>query len=237
MLNFTDQKILVVGGTSGIGLATAKLAVALGGQVTVASRTSEKVNAAQKFIGPAVAGRVLDLTSDRGVEDFFGDGTVWDHIVVTGSQVKIAPVRELPLETARASFDSKFWGFYRVARSAQIKPGGSLGVIAGFLATRPAAGRALMGAINGAIESLVQGLALELKPVRVNAVSPGTIDTEMWSAMPKEARDAMFAKVAATYPAGCVGKPEDIARQLLLLAATKYATGTIVTLDGGGSIA
>jgi NAD(P)-dependent dehydrogenase (short-subunit alcohol dehydrogenase family) len=94
-----------------------------------------------------------------------------------------------------------------------------------------------MGSINGAIECLVQGLALELKPVRVNAVSPATIDTEMWSGMPKDARDAMFAKVRATYPAGCVGKPEDIARQLLLLAATKYATGTIVTLDGGASIA
>jgi NAD(P)-dependent dehydrogenase (short-subunit alcohol dehydrogenase family) len=94
-----------------------------------------------------------------------------------------------------------------------------------------------MGAINGALESLVQGLALELKPVRVNAVSPATIDTEMWSAMSDDARNAMFAKVTATYPAGCVGKPEDIARQLLLFAGTKYATGTIVTLDGGASIA
>lgn len=237
MFDFTDQLILIVGGTSGIGLATAKLAAAMGGKVTIASRTAEKVKAAKESIGAGAAGRVIDVTNDRGVEEFFSDGTVWDHVVVTGSQVKIAAVRELAIETARASFDSKYWGFYRVARSAQIKPGGSLGVVAGVLATRPVAGRALMGSINGAIESLVQGLALELKPVRVNAVSPATIDTEMWSAMPKEARDAMFAKVCATYPAGCVGRPEDIARQLLLFAGTKYATGTIVTLDGGASIA
>jgi NAD(P)-dependent dehydrogenase (short-subunit alcohol dehydrogenase family) len=237
MFSFADQKILVIGGTSGIGLATAKLAAALDAQVTIASRTADRVNTATKSIGSSVVGRVIDLIDDRSVEDFFSDGCVWDHVIVTGSQVKIAPVRELPLETARASFDSKYWGFYRVARSAQIKPGGSLGVVAGVLATRPVAGRALMGSINGAIECLVQGLALELKPVRVNAVSPATIDTEMWSGMPKDARDAMFAKVRATYPAGCVGKPEDIARQLLLLAATKYATGTIVTLDGGASIA
>jgi NAD(P)-dependent dehydrogenase (short-subunit alcohol dehydrogenase family) len=237
VFDFAAQKILVVGGSSGIGLATAKLADALGGQVTIASRTADKVNAAKKSLGSNVSGRVIDLTDDRGVEDFFSGGPVWDHVIVTGSQVKIAPVRELPLDTARASFDSKFWGFYRVARSARIQPGGSLGVVAGVLATRPVAGRALMGAINGALESLVQGLALELKPVRVNAVSPATIDTEMWSAMSDDARNAMFAKVTATYPAGCVGKPEDIARQLLLFAGTKYATGTIVTLDGGASIA
>jgi NAD(P)-dependent dehydrogenase (short-subunit alcohol dehydrogenase family) len=151
--------------------------------------------------------------------------------------VKIAAVRELPLETARASFESKFWGFYNVARAANITPGGSLTVIAGFLATRPAAGRALMGAINGALESLVQGLALELKPVRVNALSPGMVETEMWSGMTIETREAAFAKVRATYPAGCIGQPEDIARQILLLAATPFATGTIVTLDGGASIA
>lgn len=237
MFDFTAQRILVVGGSSGIGLATAKLADALGGQVTIASRTADKVNAAMKSLGSNVSGRVIDLTDDRSVEDFFSAGPVWDHVIVTGSQVKIAPVRELPLDTARASFDSKFWGFYRLARSARIQPGGSLGVVAGVLATRPVAGRALMGAINGALESLVQGLALELKPVRVNAVSPATIDTEMWSAMSDEARNVMFAKVTATYPAGCVGKPEDIARQLLLFAGTKYATGTIVTLDGGASIA
>jgi len=92
-----------------------------------------------------------------------------------------------------------------------------------------------MGAINAALESLVQGLALELKPVRVNVVSPAMVDTDMWGS--KEEREAMVAKVGATYPAGRIGRPDDIARQLLLLAATEYATGTIVTLDGGASIA
>jgi NAD(P)-dependent dehydrogenase (short-subunit alcohol dehydrogenase family) len=146
-------------------------------------------------------------------------------------------VRELPIETARAAFDSKFWGFYRVARAASIAPNGSLSVVSGFLASRPAAGRALMGAINAALENLVKGLALELKPVRVNAVSPGVTDTPMWGGLSDDARRAMFERVASTYPAGCVGRPEDIARQLLLLAATPYATGTVVVLDGGASIA
>lgn len=237
MFDFTDQKILVIGGSSGIGLATAQLAAAMGAEITIASRSQEKINGAKKLIGTDIKGQQIDLTNDQSVEAFFANGTVWDHVVVTGSQVKIAPVRELPLDMAHAAFDSKFWGFYRVARSVRIRPGGSLGVVAGFLATRPVAGRALMGAINAALESLVQGLALELKPARVNAVSPAVINTEMWHEMPQAARDAMFEKVSAAYPAGCVGQPEDIARQLLLLAGTAYATGTIVTLDGGASIA
>ena len=235
MIDFAQKRILVVGGTSGMGFATAKLAKLLGASVTIASRTAERIERATLELG-GVEGVRLDVTDATAVEKFFSQ-SVWDHVVVTGSDVRIAAVRELPLDAARASFDSKFWGFYHVARAAKINPGGSLTVIAGFLATRPAAGRALMGAINGALESLVQGLALELKPIRVNAISPGMVETEMWNGMTAEAREAAFAKARAMYPAGCLGKPEDIARQILLLAATPFATGTVVTLDGGASIA
>lgn len=234
MFDFSHQKILVAGGSSGIGLATAKLAVGMGAAVTIASRSQDRVrDAAAKL---KVEGHVLDLTQADAVERFFSD-TLWDHVIVTGSDVKMAAVKSLPMPDAMAAMDSKFWGFYRVARAARIRPGGSLGVVAGFLATRPASGRALMGAINGALESLVQGLALELKPVRVNAISPAVVDTEMWHGLAPEARQTMFATLAERYPAGTVGQPLDIARQLLLLAGTPYATGTIVTLDGGASLA
>lgn len=235
MIDFTNQKVLVVGGSSGIGFAAAKLAAEQGAAVTIASRSADRVAAAAKKLG--AAGRTLDVTDEAAVATFFGDGVVWDHVIVTGSDVKMAAVKQLPLVDARGSVDSKFWGFYRIARASNIRPGGSLGVVSGFLAHRPAAGRALMGAINAALESLVKGLALELKPVRVNAVSPAVTETEMWAGMAPDARKAMFDKVAATYPAGKPGQPEDVARMLLLLAATEYATGTVVVLDGGASIA
>jgi NAD(P)-dependent dehydrogenase (short-subunit alcohol dehydrogenase family) len=93
-----------------------------------------------------------------------------------------------------------------------------------------------MGAINAALENLVQGLALELKPVRVNAVSPAVVDTEMWHGMAAEARQTMLKTLAEKYPSGTVGQPDEIARLLLLLAATPYATGTVVTMDGGASL-
>lgn len=234
MLDFTTKEILVIGGSSGIGLATARLAQSLGGRVTIASRSPAKVAAAAKTLGAASA--VLDVTDTQMVETFLA-AREWDHIVVTGSDVKMAAVKTLALPDATAAMDSKFWGFYRVARAARIRPGGSLSVVAGFLATRPAAGRALMGAINAALESLVRGLALELKPVRVNALSPAVVDTEMWHGLGEQARQAMLKTMAEKYPAGCIGTPEDIARMLLLLAATPYATGTVVTLDGGASLA
>lgn len=236
MIDFNGQRVLVVGGSAGIGLATASLAAQLGAQVTVASRSAARLADATRQSECRLATAVLDVTDAAAVAAFGQASGCWDHVVVTGSQVSIAPVRELPLDTAQQAFDSKFWGFYRVARSLEIAPGGSLGVVAGFLATRPVAGRALMGAINAALESLVRGLALELKPVRVNAVSPAVVDTDMWAGMAADARLAMFDKLAAAYPAGCVGQPRDIARQLLLLAGTPYATGTVVTLDGGASL-
>jgi NAD(P)-dependent dehydrogenase (short-subunit alcohol dehydrogenase family) len=237
MIDLTGSKLLVVGGSSGIGLAVATLAQGLGAEVTIASRSSAKVDAAVAGLGARATGRILDVTDSAGVAAFFADGTAWDHVVVSGSDVTMAAVRQLPFDVAQAALDSKFWGFYRVAQFANIRPGGSLTAISGFLASRPAAGRALMGAINAALESLVRGLALELKPIRVNAVSPGMVDTPMWAGMTDAARAAAFAKVASSYPAGRVGQPEEIARQVLLLAATGYATGTVVTLDGGATIA
>lgn len=237
MIDLANQKLLVVGGSSGIGFAAARLAAEQGAAVTIASRSADRVAAAANKIGRRVVGRTLDVTDEAAIAAFFNDGVVWDHVIVTGSDVKMAAVKQLPLADASGSVDSKFWGFYRIARAANIRPGGSLSVVSGFLAHRPAAGRALMGAINAALESLVKGLALELKPVRVNAVSPAVLETEMWAGMAPDARKAMFDKVAATYPAGRPGQPEDVARMLLLLAATEYATGTVVVLDGGASIA
>ena len=139
MIDLAGQRILVIGGSSGIGFATAKLAAELGAAVTIGSRSADKVTAAAGAIGLQVEGRPIDLTSDAAVEAFFSAADAFDHVIVTGSQVSMAAVRDLPLNTARAAMDSKFWGFYRVARAAKIAPGGSLSGVSGFLASRPAA--------------------------------------------------------------------------------------------------
>jgi NAD(P)-dependent dehydrogenase (short-subunit alcohol dehydrogenase family) len=123
-----------------------------------------------------------------------------------------------------------------VARAAEFKPGGSLTIVSGFLSIRPRPNSAIVGAVNGALESLARSLAIDLAPVRVNAVSPGIIDTPIRAAMPEEARKAMLDKVAASLPVGRVGLGEDVAMQVLAFMQNGFATGSIAFIDGGGAV-
>ncbi len=236
MSNLAGQHVLVVGGSSGIGLAAAQAAAKLGAVMTVASRSQDKVSAAVAAIGANAEGRVLDTTSDAAVEAFFADGTVYDHVVVSAAQTRVAAVRELPLADAFASVNSKFWGAYRVARAAPIRDGGSLTFVTGVLAIRPRKGAAIQGAINAGLEALAQGLALELAPVRVNTVSPGLVTTPLYDRMAEDARQAMYDRAAATLPAGLVGRPEHIATQILAFITNPYATGSTTYIHGGSAL-
>ena len=154
------------------------------------------------------------------MEKFFETGASWRHVVISGSSVKFGPARKLPLFDAYAAMNSKFWGAYRVARVARIEPEGSLTLVSGALSRRPSPDAVLQGAINAGLEVLAQGLALELSPVRVNTVCPGTIVTPLWDSMPEDKRRAMFEATAAQLPAKRVGQPEDVANAILYLAAT-----------------
>jgi NAD(P)-dependent dehydrogenase (short-subunit alcohol dehydrogenase family) len=237
MIDLQGQHVLVLGGSSGIGFATARMAIRNGARVTIASRSVIKVERAVAALGAGATGRVVDLTDDQSVDRFFDSSDNWNHVVVTASEVNIKAVRELSMADAHQAMNSKFWGAYRTARRATINPGGSLGLVAGYLATRPAPNRALMSAINAALEGLTRGLALELRPVRINAVSPAFVDTPLWDAIPPANRSTLIATNASLYPAGRVGAPDDIAQLLVLFMTNPYATGTVVTLDGGASLA
>jgi NAD(P)-dependent dehydrogenase (short-subunit alcohol dehydrogenase family) len=228
------KKVVVVGGSSGIGLATAELAKREGADVIIASRNAEKLNAVAATLGArAIA---ADVTHDKSVEDLFAACGVVDHVVVTAAQLRSGPFKTVAMEDVRSTMEGKFWGAWRVAKSAQIAPGGSLTLVSGFLSIRPRPNSAIVGAANGAIESLARSLALELAPVRVNCVSPGIIDTPIRAAMPEAARLDMLAKTAASLPVGRVGTGEDIARQILAFMTIGFATGSIVYLDGGALI-
>lgn len=234
-MQFSEKKIVVVGGSSGIGYATAAQAKALGGEVVIASRPGERLDSAARSLG--VKGIAADVTSDEAVEKLFKQCGAVDHVIVTAAQLRTGPIKTLPIAEARATMEGKFWGAWRVARSAEINPGGSLTVVSGFLSIRPRAGSAIVGAANGALEALVKSLALELAPVRVNAVSPGIIDTPIRASMPEQARIAMLEKTAAALPVKRVGLADDIARQIISFMENTFATGSVVFLDGGGSIA
>ncbi|KAB1597156.1 SDR family oxidoreductase [Burkholderia cepacia] len=236
-MKLDDQRVLVVGGSSGIGEATARAFAEAGATVTIASRDAARLAASKDRIGYGVSTGVMDITDDASVRAFLDSAGEFDHVVVSAAQTATGPVRGLELDDAYAAMDSKFWGAYRIARAVRIRQGGSLTFVSGFLSVRPSKNSVLQGAINAALESLARGLALELAPVRVNTVSPGLIATPLWSKIDAEARDRMYEGAAARLPVGRVGQPEDVANAVLYLASTPYATGSTVLVDGGGAIA
>lgn len=229
------KKVVVVGGSSGIGFSTAELAKSDGAEVIIASHNPNRLNAATAKLG--VTAIAADVTSDDSIASLFKKCGPVDHVVLTAAQLRTGPFKTVAMEDVRATMESKFWGAWRVARSADISAGGSLTLVTGFLSVRPRPNSAIVGAANGALESLARSLALELAPVRVNAVSPGIIDTPIRAAMPEQARKDMLAKTAAALPVGRVGTGEDIARQILAFMTIGFATGSIVYLDGGALVA
>jgi NAD(P)-dependent dehydrogenase (short-subunit alcohol dehydrogenase family) len=229
------KKVVVVGGSSGIGLATAELAKAQGAEVIIASRSADKVKAAADKVG--AKGLVCDVTNDDSVVNLFKSCGPVDHVVVSAAQLKSGPFKTVSMEDARSTLEGKLWGAWRVARAAEIKAGGSLTLVSGFLSIRPRPNSAIVSAANGALESLARALALELAPVRVNCVSPGIIDTPIRAAMPEAARKDMLAKIAGGLPVGRVGLAEDIGVQILAFMGNGFASGAVVYIDGGALIA
>ena len=223
-MKLAGKKVVVVGGSSGIGLATAAMAKADGAEVIIAARTPERLEAAAKSIGASAI--ATDVTSDDSVNALFKACGPVDHVVVTAAQLRTGPLKTVSMPAVRAS-----------SAKVEIRAGGSLTLTTGFLSVRPRPAAAIVGAANGALESLARSLALELAPVRVNAVSPGIVDTPIRAAMPEAQRLDMLAKVAAGLPAGRVGLADDIAQQILSFMTNGFATGSIVYIDGGALIA
>lgn len=219
------QHVLVVGGSSGIGQAVAAMAARHGASVTIAGRDAARLAAAVATVGGE--GAALDMLDEAAVEAFFASREPFDHVIVTAAQLRSGPIRDLPLADAKATFDSKFWGSYLIARHAKIAEGGSLTLTSGAGGRRPRAGRAAVAAATVAVEALTRVLASEFAPVRVNCVSPGLVDTPLL----RSVRPA--SSPPPPQPVARVASPEEIAFQILACAVNPFMTGAIVDVDGG----
>ena len=233
---FEGKKVLVVGGSSGIGEAAARGFAEQGAEVTIASRSEAKLKAAAGRITGKVQIAVLDTADAPAIDAFFANAGAFDHIVISASQTPTGAMRQLSLEDARAAMESKFWGAYRVARAARFNEGASLTFVSGYLSVRPSKTSVVQGAVNAAVEALARGLCLEFAPVRVNTVSPGLIATPLWDKLSDDARQSLYDSAAAKLPAQRVGQSEDVASAILYLASNSFATGSTVLIDGGGAI-
>lgn len=230
-------RVLVIGGSAGIGEAVARLAAEGGAQVTIASRSRTRLQQALARLPAGVTAGELDVRDDVAVQAFFTARAPWQHVVLTAAATPSGPARSLPLADAQEAVRSKFWGAYAVARHARVGDGGSITFVSGVYSRRPNAGAVLQGAINAALEGLTRGLALELAPaVRVNAVSPSTTDTPLWDRLGPEGRARKLATMAEQLPLRRVALPVEIARAVLFVATNPYATGSTVRVDGGDAL-
>lgn len=235
-MNLTGTRVALFGGSSGIGLATARAAQAAGAEVTLISRSARRLAAASDALG-GCATLALDVTDAPAVQAFFAERAAFDHIVVSAAALDPGPLRAQSLATARAAMESKFWGAVNVAHAAKIVEGGSLTLVSGMLGKRPSGGATVLSAINAALDTLAQALALELAPTRVNCVSPGRVDSPWWDHLSAAERKALLDATAARLPVRRIGRPEDIAAAILAAMTNTFTTGAVLMVDGGGQIA
>lgn len=235
-MTLVGQKVVVFGGSSGIGLATAQVAAGAGAEVFITGRDVSKLNEAARQVGLGVHPEVVDAADVAAVRSFFARLGRFDHLVLAVSGAKGAgPFETLSLDELRGGFEAKFWLHVAAAQSAlpTLDQRGSITFISAISARTGNPGTAGLAAINAAIEALVPPLAVELKPRRVNAVSPGLIDTPWWGRVSEEQRQALFDRTAKSTPVGRVGRPEDVARAILFLLEDDFMTGTVLECDGG----
>ena len=230
------QSAVIFGGSSGIGLATARVAATLGARITIVSRTPGRLEEARAALGTAETASV-DVRDAAAVKAFFDERDAFDHVVVSAAELAVGPLRQRPLQESRAAMDSKFWGAVHVAHAARIRPGGSLTLVSGMIGSRPSGAATMLSAINAALDTLAKALATEMAPVRVNCVSPGRIETAWWDFLPQDQRQALFDRTAAGLPLKRIGKPEEIAALIVHLMTNGFMTGSVVLADGGGAVA
>lgn len=239
-MELRDRHLVVVGGTQGIGAATARLAAAQGARVTVTGRSRTTLDAALGWLRHGVAGEPLDFTEASSVASFAAWIVAPEHLVLSGSsEVAWRPFADLAEDALQRAFAAKFWGHWRVAQAlaAKLPATGSITFVTGAAARAALPGTAGLAAVNGALEAVAKVVAVELAPRRVNTVSPGLTATEAYGWMDRAARDGMFADAAAKLPARRIGQPEDVARVILLAASNPFVTGATLDVDGGAHLA
>ena len=236
-MSLKDKRVVVAGGSSGIGFATALAAANQGSEVIIASRNAERVTAALAQLPSSAQGQSVDFTDEAQIKSWFEKIGPFDHLVYTaGETLQLGTLAETDVETARQAFEVRYWGAFKTVKHghALIRKGGSIVLTTGIASLRPNKGWTVPSSTLGAMESLTRALAVELAPLRVNTVSPGIVRTPLWDNMSQADREAMYSHFAAALPTGFIGEAEDIAETYLYLMQERFSTGQIIVVDGGG---
>jgi NAD(P)-dependent dehydrogenase (short-subunit alcohol dehydrogenase family) len=228
-----DKMILVVGRGSGIARGIALRARSEGARVIVAGRDPTKL--ANSYDDPGISAETIDITDDDSIVALAERVGRVDHVVSTASARARGKLADLQRQNLLQSFDTKVIGPTMLAKhfASQINPGGSFVLFSGVHAFKLNVGYLGVGITNGAVDFLTRWLAVELAPIRVNAISPGVIDTGAWDAMGDDGKRDYFEHIAAHNPAGRIGTPDDIAAAVLFAMTNAFMTGVTLKIDGG----
>lgn len=237
-LSLSEKKVVVVGGKTGIGLGIAHAAYAAGASVTVASRRISLVETRPELANFEQI--ILDINNEEAVRNAFDTIGQFDHLVVTSGPAfgTWGTFMAADMRGVRSYMETKFLGSWSCARYATpyLKAGGSIIFLTGGTAVRPKIGLTAVVAAFAAVESLSGSLALELAPIRVNTIRPGYVDTDLWSGLSDNERDALKERVQSTFPARRAGTPDDIGHAALFLMTNPYITGTVIEVSGGENL-
>jgi NAD(P)-dependent dehydrogenase (short-subunit alcohol dehydrogenase family) len=234
-MQITNKTVVIIGGSSGIGLATAQAAWSEGAQIVITGRSKERLIAAREKLGGRVRTVTLDSADEEGTIALFGQLEQVDHIFVSAATVTFGKGLAGDTASLRPGLDTRFWGSFFAAKygSAKMPRDGSITLCSGTSALRPLSGASVGSASCGAVEAFGRSLAVELAPIRVNTIVPGLIDTPLLNTVLGERREALMAQAAAQLPVRRVGRPEDIADAILFLMKNGFVTGITLTVDGG----
>jgi len=234
-----DKRIVILGGTSGIGRATAIAAAAAGGKVVVVSSKKKNVDATVAELGSGHEGFVTNLSDEQSIRNLFEEIGSFDHLVFTaGDALMIGSLPTISIDDAKEFFNIRYWGAVTSVKyaSPHINKGGSIILTGGGAGHRPGAGWSIAASICAAMEGFTRAAALDLAPLRVNLVAPGLVRTNLWSSFTDSEREKMFAYFGGALPVGHVGEAEEIANTYLYLMTQTYSTGQCIVVDGGGGL-
>ena len=250
--SLAGKSVLVIGRPSGIARAIVEAALTEGALVTVAGRDAEKLRqgyresalqeettgpetAGTQELRPGVTAETVDITDDSSIQALASRMGTVDHIVTTASARARGLLSDLRRESLRQSFDTKVIGPVMLAQhfASQISEGGSVTLFSGVAAFKPAVGYLGVAITNGAVDFLTRSLALELAPIRVNALSPGVIDTGIWDALGESGKREYFEHFRTHNPARRIGDVEDIAQAAVFAMTNRFLTGVTLRIDGG----
>lgn len=236
MNTLENKTVVIIGGSQGIGLETAKEAIEKGANVTIASRSIEKLEKAKKHLKGRVSIYQLDGTKEEEVKTFFESFDKVNHLIISSSGGYGGSIKELDIEAAKALFDSKLWVQMNAVKHASPKMGknDSITLFSGIVSKKAIAGQMPYTGVGGAVESLGKMLALELAPTRVNVITPGFIHTTAWDAyMPEKQQEEFFNGFAETLPVKQIGIASDVTKGVLFFMESNYVTGAVLDIDGG----